>query len=163
MGKSNDWAKLGLSKDVQDNLDTIGYSGRFGTFTTFENYLNSLDPNVTYVVQKVRSDAGEGSAAYKVAAFHAAPAKSRIVGVVRREDNTFERMKSAYTACTLAGVAVPAEVAAYFNHAEPPVEAIMEVDISSAFNESEDYIDISLTELEKAGFIPTIRIYKGAY
>ena len=159
MGKSNDWAALGLTKEQQEHLDTIGYSGSFGEFTTFEEYLNSINPDQqVYTVQKIRENNAEFTAEYAVSVFEKPSItvnKVSVIGVVKNNDSRFENMKAAYYACKNAGIDVPDEVRDYFKGKEPQENNMQEVSLDKKISMQDDYYEIKVQELQG---IESIRI-----
>lgn len=151
MGKSDNWIKLGLSKEVQNNLNEIGYSGSFRGYQNFENYLNSLDPIKVYTVKEVRSNAADYSAEYVVSVFEKVTPLTReisIIGVVKNNDSRFEKMKAAYSACKTAGIEIPDEVKLYFGDKEPQENNMVEVSLEKKTKIDANSFEIKVRDLE---------------
>jgi hypothetical protein len=76
---------------------------------------------------------------------------TRIMGF-KPPDQTWQRMKAVWDACEVAGVAIPAKVAEYFNHQTPDPRGV-EVDLARSLavtkyiTEGMDGYEVDLTKL----------------
>lgn len=151
MGKSNDWEKLGLTKEEQENLDQIGHVGYFEIHKTFESYLNHIRPQNVYSVSKIGENGAEFSAKYEVTVFEKSKLtaeKKNIVGLAKDNNTKFIQMKAAYNACKNAGVEVPHEIKVYFHDKEPEENNLIEINIDKYINIGVNGIEINVKELD---------------
>jgi hypothetical protein len=67
MGSSNDWAKLGITKEQHQFLNDIGYKGADKMGYHFEDYLNEIHKDkYKYQVEHTACNHGEYTDTYKV-------------------------------------------------------------------------------------------------
>jgi hypothetical protein len=75
------------------------------------------------------------------------------VRVVYQHNSVWSRMKEAYEACNRAGIDIPPEVAAYFNHEPPrgdgPSETLDAVALKRYTEDMQEIFEVDLSKLDK--------------